>query len=156
MSNFRTLVVGATLAIASLGAFAQAASAPAATPRVDQRQANQQQRIDQGIASGALTPEVIRVDRNVYFCPGVTEYKPGYSYKTFAEWQQAGFDVNSVLADPLFVNAAQDDYRLKPESPALKLGFERADLGQVPSCKCRIEKLAPVFFESKPWPRGYR
>jgi parallel beta-helix repeat protein len=107
-------------------------------------------------ASGALTPEVIRVDRNVYFCPGLTEYRPGYSYKTFADWQQAGFDVNSVLADPLFVNAAQDDYRLKPESPAFKLGFERADLGQVPSCKCHIEKLAPVFFESKPWPRGYR
>jgi len=64
MSNFRTLVVGATLAIASLGAFAQAASAPAATPRVDQRQANQEQRIDKGIASGALTPrETKRVEK---------------------------------------------------------------------------------------------
>jgi hypothetical protein len=63
-SNFRTLAVGATLAIASIGAFAQTASAPAATPRADQRQANQEQRIDKGIASGALTArESKRVER---------------------------------------------------------------------------------------------
>ena len=29
---------------------------PTATPKIDQRQINQQQRIDQGVASGALTP----------------------------------------------------------------------------------------------------
>lgn len=54
MSQLKTLLIGSTLAIASIGAFAQA-SAPAATPRVDQRQANQEKRIDQGIASGELT-----------------------------------------------------------------------------------------------------
>ena len=51
MFKLRTLAA-ATLAFAAAGAFAQAASAPAATPGVDQRQANQEQRIDQGIASG--------------------------------------------------------------------------------------------------------
>jgi polyisoprenoid-binding protein YceI len=38
--------------------WAQAPAAPkdpAATPRIDQRQANQQKRIDQGVGSGALT-----------------------------------------------------------------------------------------------------
>jgi len=53
MTNLKTLTVAVTLAVASLGAFAQAASA--ATPRVDQREANQQQRIATGAASGALT-----------------------------------------------------------------------------------------------------
>ena len=53
MTNLKTLTVAVTLAVASLGAFAQAASA--ATPRVDQREANQQQRIAAGAASGALT-----------------------------------------------------------------------------------------------------
>ena len=53
MTNLKTLTVAVTLAVASLGAFAQAAST--ATPRIDQREANQQQRIAAGAASGQLT-----------------------------------------------------------------------------------------------------
>jgi hypothetical protein len=46
-----------TLAVATLGAAAQPAApaAAASTPRIDQRQANQERRIDQGVASGQLT-----------------------------------------------------------------------------------------------------
>lgn len=47
----KTLVAAAVLA---LSAFA-ASAAGADTPRIDQRQANQEQRIDQGIVSGELT-----------------------------------------------------------------------------------------------------
>ena len=54
MSNLKNLTVAAALAVASIGAFAQAAATPA-TPRVDQREANQQQRIAAGAASGQLT-----------------------------------------------------------------------------------------------------
>ena len=39
MLNLKTLAVGATIAIASIGAFAQAASA-AQTPRIDKREAH--------------------------------------------------------------------------------------------------------------------
>ena len=49
MLNLRTLLLAATLGAASIGAFAQS------TPRVDQREANQQGRIAQGAASGELT-----------------------------------------------------------------------------------------------------
>ena len=56
----RTPIVAALLATASLSAFAQ--SSP--LPGVDARQANQDRRIDQGIASGALTaPEARRLER---------------------------------------------------------------------------------------------
>lgn len=57
MKNFKMLVAVA-LSLPVL-AFAQTN-----TPRVDQRQANQEQRIDQGVASGSLTQrEANRLDR---------------------------------------------------------------------------------------------
>jgi hypothetical protein len=39
-------------------------------------------------------------------------------------WQSQGNDVHSLVADPRFVAADKDDYRLLPDSPALKLGFQ--------------------------------
>ena len=47
----RALVLGA-LILSTAPAFADTTN----TPRIDQRQANQAQRIDQGVQSGALTP----------------------------------------------------------------------------------------------------
>jgi len=63
--------LAATVALVIGGAaFAQAPAAPApakdplATPRIDQRQANQEKRIDQGISSGALTAkETAKLDK---------------------------------------------------------------------------------------------
>jgi hypothetical protein len=50
----------------------------------------------------------------------------------WAAWQDAGWDKNSLIADPLFVDAEHDDYRLKPESPALlKLGFKPIPVSQI-------------------------
>lgn len=66
MTNLKTLITGAALALVALSSFAQippAASAPA-TPGVDQRQANQSKRIEKGVASGQLTPrEARRLDK---------------------------------------------------------------------------------------------
>jgi hypothetical protein len=56
-------IAAVVLALATFAAAAQegAASAPGThTPRVDQRQANQEKRIDQGIASGELTKREAR------------------------------------------------------------------------------------------------
>jgi hypothetical protein len=54
-------VAGAVLALASMFSFAQAAGAEsAATPGIDKRQANQEKRIDQGVASGELTKREAR------------------------------------------------------------------------------------------------
>lgn len=65
MKSFQ-LIAAAVLALAGAAASAQtAASAPGAnTPRIDQRQAKQERRIDQGIASGELTQrEATRLER---------------------------------------------------------------------------------------------
>ncbi len=50
---------------------------------------------------------------------------------SFEDWQATGHDVHSLIADPLFEDAAARDFRLKPGSPALKLGFQPLDLSEV-------------------------
>ena len=55
--------------------------------------------------------------------------------QTLVQWQERGFDTRSVTADPCFADPANDDYRLRPESPLLKLGFI-----QPPFEKMGIEK----------------
>lgn len=42
-----------------------------------------------------------------------------------------------AIADPLFVDASKDDYRLKGNSPAFKLGFKRLP----------VEKIGPEGLE---------
>ena len=57
------------------------------------------------------------------------EGMPGVN--SFEDWQKLDFDKHSIIADPLFVDAANDDYSLKPDSPALKLGFRPIDISKV-------------------------
>ena len=47
---------------------------------------------------------------------------------TLREWKALGYDAHSAEADPLFVDPEHDNYRLKPDSPAFKLGFVPIDM----------------------------
>ncbi len=49
------------------------------------------------------------------------------------EWRKQGMwlDQESVIADPRFVSVAANDFRLHPDSPALKLGFVPFEVGEV-------------------------
>jgi len=83
-------------------------------------------------ATGALTQEVIRVDYNLYFPPGGQEPRIGWGGRlSFRDWQKAGFDQHSQVADPLFVDPQNDNYALRPGSPAFALGFEAIETGQI-------------------------
>ena len=46
-------------------------------------------------------------------------------------WQQAGGDVHSIVADPLFVDAEHGNFHLKPRSPALEQGFKPIPLDKI-------------------------
>ncbi len=57
---------------------------------------------------------------------------PGVNADSFDGWRKRGYDVNSIYADPMFVDPDNYDFRLKPESPALKRGFIPIDLSGIP------------------------
>jgi len=50
---------------------------------------------------------------------------------TFSQWQASGYDKNSIVEKPEFVNPQDDNYNLNPDSPAFKIGFEPIDISQI-------------------------
>jgi len=50
-----------------------------------------------------------------------------FAGRTFEEWQAEGHDTHSIIANPGFENAEAGDFRLKPNSPALAVGFQPID-----------------------------
>jgi hypothetical protein len=80
----------------------------------------------------------VAIDKNVYW--STTDRAPEFStshtdapegIRDLAEWRELGYDVHSVVADPLFVDAAAHDYRLQPDSPARAMGIDSIDAGDV-------------------------
>lgn len=53
-----------------------------------------------------------------------------------------GWDKNSILADPLFVNPDKGDFRIKGESPAKKIGFKNFPMDQFGVKKPALKAIA--------------
>ena len=61
-----------------------------------------------------------------------TSYIAGWGFgrnRTLSEWQNLGFDVDSIFADPQFNNADERDFRPKSTSPACGAAFDGGDIG---------------------------
>ncbi|MCX6901104.1 MAG: right-handed parallel beta-helix repeat-containing protein [Verrucomicrobia bacterium] len=70
-----------------------------------------------------------QMDRNVYWRAGG---EPTFAGAMLDEWRQdTAQDKSSIIADPKFVSVAKRDFRLRPDSPALKLGFKPIDTSTV-------------------------
>lgn len=54
-----------------------------------------------------------------------------FAGNSLAQWREKGQDEHSIIADPLFENPQAFDFRLKPESPALAIGFEPIDMSGI-------------------------
>ena len=76
------------------------------------------------------TGDKFTMRNNVYFdIRGAGDVR--FAGKTFADWRASGHDEGSIIADPLFRNPANFDFRVRDDSPALKLGFKQIDMTTV-------------------------
>jgi len=91
--------------------------------------------IFQGIHS--KPSQVKEIDYNLYYSlvdgPVVVELtgttENGYHSKmSFEQWQAKGHDKHSIVADPLFLDIESGNFKLKPNSPAFKIGFKEFPL----------------------------
>lgn len=70
------------------------------------------------------------IDHNLYYNARAGA-KVMFKDATLEQWQARGHDKTSMIADPLFVDAAKYDFRLRQESPALRMGFRQIDVSTV-------------------------
>ena len=75
---------------------------------------------------GRWTQVKTKMDNNCYWDASGREVT--FTGKKLTDWRkETGHDKNSIIADPLFVDAENFDFRLKPNSPATKIGFKPFD-----------------------------
>ena len=93
------------------------------------------------IAPPAIGPWFEEIDRNCFYSSAgefaavvdqlrSEDGKRNARRYNLAEWRELGFDRNSVFGDPLFIDPQGGDFRVRPESPALKVGFKNFAMGQ--------------------------
>jgi parallel beta-helix repeat protein len=98
-------------------------------------------RIDQNvIARGTGAPSAVRV----HFNPFGEKRSREQMVLPWPAWQREGFDTGSLLvADPGFIAPEKDDFRLRPDSPALKLGFQPIPVEKIGLYRDRWRKTLP-------------
>ena len=72
----------------------------------------------------------LEMDCNIYFDTRSTNGNR-QALEALRAWQKHGHDQHSLFVDPMFVSPRRDNFRLKPNSPALRLGFRQIDLSTV-------------------------
>ena len=66
-----------------------------------------------------------KIEHNLYYCAGVEETSTPKFLQTL---RAQGVSATDVYADPMFVALQPGDFRLRPDSPALKMGIKQIDL----------------------------
>lgn len=99
---------------------------------------------DSGVLLGGnWSGDQYTMDWNLYFDarPNAEPSAMRFAGATLEQWRARGHDLHSRIGDPLFIAPHQNEFRLRPDSPAFKLGFQPIDLSHVgiraPSAKAR-------------------
>jgi membrane-associated protease RseP (regulator of RpoE activity) len=58
------------------------------------------------------------------------------------EAQDKGWDANSLVGDPIFIDPAKGDFRVREDSPALKLGFKNFPMDRFGVKKASLKAIA--------------
>ncbi|MGC9355791.1 MAG: PDZ domain-containing protein, partial [Mariniphaga sp.] len=58
------------------------------------------------------------------------------------KFRMNGCDTNSVVGDPLFVDAAEGDFRVQKDSPALEIGFQNFPMDQFGVTSEKLKEIA--------------
>ncbi len=69
-------------------------------------------------------PDIVFSDHNLFWAAG-------REIPDLERLRELGMDRHSLVADPLFIDPANDDYRLQPDSPAFGLGFLPIDTSRI-------------------------
>ncbi|MGN0847518.1 MAG: right-handed parallel beta-helix repeat-containing protein [Kiritimatiellia bacterium] len=69
----------------------------------------------------------IITDNNLYWCATGPVTETAFKGESWEAWRKLGHDAHGAIADPLFVDPAAGDWRLRPNSPALARGFKPFD-----------------------------
>ncbi|MFC1712393.1 HEAT repeat domain-containing protein [Candidatus Poribacteria bacterium] len=81
------------------------------------------------------------VDRNLFVTSDMGKFLVKGTANSLEEWHELGYDSRSIQSSPLFIDPDNGDYRVKPDSPALKLGFRNVPMD-------RFGATRPEFRES--------
>jgi parallel beta helix pectate lyase-like protein/cellulose/xylan binding protein with CBM9 domain len=102
----------------------------------------------------AIPQDATEIDRNLVWNSGERvlvvrsllhrELRAAHASLGWDKWQGEGFDVHSLNADPRFVDPASDDYRLRPDSPAFRLGFKKIPVEEIGLYKDDLRASWPV------------
>ncbi|MCX6928646.1 MAG: right-handed parallel beta-helix repeat-containing protein, partial [Verrucomicrobia bacterium] len=85
------------------------------------------------LLAGDWSGDKYEMDWNLYFDtrPDAKPDQLRLGPCTWKEWQERGHDRHSLVVDPQFVAPQKNDFRLQPNSPAIRLGFQPIDLSHV-------------------------
>ena len=107
--------------------------------------------------SGSWKDDNVKLERNLYFDDsGAPVTFEGLSLE---QWRALGKDAGSLVADPKFADPRHFDFRLTPDSPASKIGFQPFDYSKAgvygdPAwiALAKAEAFPPVEFAPEPPP----
>lgn len=84
-------------------------------------------------------------NHNLYWNVNFPETPDILQHTSLKQWQAEGYDLQSEIADPLFVAPSEGDYSVKEDSPALKLGFKNFSMDKFGHQMTRIVPFGGEF-----------